>query len=133
LTRYLLDASIISHLAREPAGTLAKRVRRQPPTSLCTSILVAAEIHAGLANAGSEKLAHHVLLTLEAFPILPFEVPADRIYGDIRAQLERAGTPVGSNDLLVAAHALALGCTLVSGKEHALACVPGLNVENWLR
>jgi tRNA(fMet)-specific endonuclease VapC len=133
LTRYLLDTNIISHLAREPAGTLAKRVRRLPPTSLCTSIVVAAEVHFGLAKAGSEKLAHHVLLTLEAFPILPFEAPADRIYGDIRAQLARAGTPIGSNDLLIAAHALALGCTLVSGNERELARVPGLNVEDWLR
>ena len=132
MTRFLLDAGIISELARSPAGPLSKRVRRLPSGSLCTSVIVAAEIHSGLARSRSETLAHHLMLTLEAFPVLPFEAPADRIYGDIRAQLERAGTPVGSNDLLIAAHALALGCTLVTANERELSRVPGLKVENWL-
>ena len=132
MTRYLLDTNIISELAKSPAGPLSKHVRRLPVGSLCTSIVVAAEIHFGLAKRGSEALAHHMMLALEAFPILPFEAPADRIYGDIRSQMERAGTPIGSNDLLIAAHALALGCTLVSGNDREFARVPGLKVENWL-
>ena len=132
MTRFLLDTNIISELAKSPAGPLSKRIRRLPSGSLCTSIIVAAEVHFGLAKRGSETLAHHMMLTLEAFPVLPFETPADRIYGDIRAQLERDGTPVGSNDLLIAAHALALGCTLVTGNERELTRVPGLKVENWL-
>ena len=132
MTRYLLDTDIISHLAKAPAGPLAKRLRRLPASHLCTSIVVAAEIHFTLSNSGSQTLAHHIMLTLEAIPILSFETPADRIYGDIRAQLERDGTPIGANDLLVAAHALALGCTLVTGHERELWRVPGLRVENWL-
>jgi tRNA(fMet)-specific endonuclease VapC len=132
LTHYLLDTNIISHLAKSPDGALAKYVRRLPPSSLFTSILVSAEIQFGLAKRGSEKLAHHMMLTLEAFPILPFESPADRIYGDIRHQLERSGTPIGNNDTLIAAHALALGCTVVTANDREFQRVPGLAVENWI-
>ena len=132
MTRYLLDADIISHLAQAPAGPLAKRVRRLPASHLCTSIVVAAEIHFSLSKSGSQTLAHHMRLTLEAIPILSFETPADRIYGDIRAQMERDGTPLGANDMFIAAHALALGCTLVTADVRELGRVPGLRVENWL-
>ena len=132
MTRYLLDTNILSYLAKAPAGPLAKRIRRLPTGSLCTSIVVAAEIHSGLAKSGSKTLAHHMMLTLEAIPILPFNAPADRIYGEIRAQLERAGTAVSANDMFIAAHALALDCTLVTGNEREFARVPGLKVENWL-
>lgn len=132
MTRYLLDTDVIAHLAREPAGALATRLRRMPSSSLCTSLIVAAEIHFGLARTGSEKLARHVLLTLEAFPILPFESPADRIYGEIRALLERNDAPLGTNDMLIAAHALALGTVVATGNARQFSRIPELRVENWL-
>jgi tRNA(fMet)-specific endonuclease VapC len=69
---------------------------------------------------------------LDAFDILPFEEPADRHYEDIRSALERVGTPIGANDMLIAAHALALGLTLVTNNTGEFRRVPGLLVENWL-
>ena len=59
--------------------------------------------------------------------------PADVIYGDVRAQLERIGTPIGPNDMLIAAPALALGLTVVTDNEREFSGVPSLSVENWLR
>ena len=61
------------------------------------------------------------------------DVPTDASYGEVRVQLEKAGRPIGGNDLLIAAHALALGCTLVTDNEGELRRVEGLVVENWLR
>jgi tRNA(fMet)-specific endonuclease VapC len=61
------------------------------------------------------------------------DVPADRDYGLIRAKLEAAGEPIGLNDLLIAAHALALGLILVTDNEREFSKVEGLSVENWLR
>lgn len=58
--------------------------------------------------------------------------PADRRCGEIRHALERSGTPIGANDLLIAAHALALGLTLVTANETEFRRVPGLHIENWL-
>jgi tRNA(fMet)-specific endonuclease VapC len=70
---------------------------------------------------------------LSVIEILPLTPPADRLYGDIRASLERVGTPIGGNDLLIAAHALASDCILVTDNEREFSRVEGLVVENWLR
>jgi tRNA(fMet)-specific endonuclease VapC len=70
---------------------------------------------------------------LNALEVLPFESPADAVYGDLRTRLERTGRPIGGNDLLVAAHALALGYTIVTDNDNEFARVDGLPCENWLR
>lgn len=70
---------------------------------------------------------------LGALEILPFETPADSIYGVLRASLERAGTPIGANDLLIAAQALALGYTVVTDNDREFSRVKDLQSENWLR
>ncbi|MHB1292986.1 MAG: PIN domain-containing protein, partial [Sulfuricella sp.] len=64
--------------------------------------------------------------------ILPLETPVEEHYADIRNKLERAGTPIGPNDLLIASHARALGLTLVTDNVREFSRVPGLAVENWL-
>jgi tRNA(fMet)-specific endonuclease VapC len=69
---------------------------------------------------------------LEQVAILPMEPPVEEHYADIRHTLERAGTPIGPNDLLIAAHARALGLTLVTDNVREFSRVPGLLVENWL-
>ncbi len=65
-------------------------------------------------------------------PVLPFDVPADREYGGIRVELEAAGRPIGSNDLLIAARAHTLGATLVTANVGEFRRIRGLIVENWL-
>ena len=69
---------------------------------------------------------------LDSIEILPFDAPADTIYGRIRTQLEKAGTPIGSNDLLSAAHALSHGYTIVTANKGEFARIHGLSCENWL-
>jgi tRNA(fMet)-specific endonuclease VapC len=70
---------------------------------------------------------------LEALDILPAETPADAVYGLIRARLEQASQPIGANDLLIAAHAVATGCALVTDNESEFGRIEGLPRENWLR
>jgi tRNA(fMet)-specific endonuclease VapC len=65
--------------------------------------------------------------------ILPFEAPADAVYGRLRASLERVGRPIGGNDLLIAAQATALGYTIVTDNEREFSRIEGLACENWLR
>ena len=77
--------------------------------------------------------AARALELLDKLSVAAFEAPADTFYGEIRTRLERAGTPIGSNDMLIAAHALSLDCTLVTANEREFRRVPGLKVENWLR
>lgn len=131
--RHLLDTNIVSDLVRNPQGRIARRIAEVGEDAVCTSVIVAAELRYGAAKKGSERLTTQLERVLAALPILPFEEPADASYGALRAQLEAAGTPVGGNDMLIAAHAIASGCAIVTDNEREFARVAGLTVMNWLR
>lgn len=131
--RYLLDTNVLSDIVRQPQGAVAQRIAAIGETDVCTSIVVAAELRYGAARRNSPRLTARVEAILSRLDVLPFEAPADVTYGALRATLERAGTPVGANDLLIAAQALTLGYTLVTDNERELARVAGLRRENWLR
>lgn len=127
----MLDTNIVSEMIRNPAGRAAQRARAAAE-SVCISVIVAAELRYGCARKGSPRLLRRVEEFLSEVPVLPFDVPADSEYGGIRAELEAAGRPIGSNDLLIAAHARALAATMVTANVGEFRRVPGLNVENWL-
>ena len=135
-TRYLLDTNILSDLLKNPQGKVAQKISSLPPVerdSLATSIIMAAELRYGVAKSGSSILAARVDQLLDAIQILPLEPESDRHYGRIRSELEKAGTPIGGNDLLIAAHALAINAVLVTDNVREFKRVKGLQVENWLR
>ncbi len=129
---FLLDTNILSDLVRHPQGVVADRIAAEGEDTICTSIIVAAELRFGAAKSGSSKLASQVDLILSALEILPLETPADRQYGNIRHHLAGQGTPIGPNDLLIAAHALSLDLTLVTADTREFSRVPGLKADNWL-
>lgn len=131
--RYLLDTNVVSDLVRHPQGRIAEHIRRVGETHVCTSIIVAAELRYGATKKGSPHLTGQLETVLGALDVLSFEAPADAAYGVIRSRLDVAGTPIGANDLLIAAHAIALGCTIVTDNEAEFARVDGLPRENWLR
>lgn len=132
MTRYLLDTNIISDLIRNPKGKVAKHIARVGEKNVCTSIIVAAELRYGCAKSGSKRLLEAVESLLGELNVLSLEGPADAEYGRIRAELERRGTPIGGNDLLIAAHALAIEATMVTANVDEFARVKGLKVQNWL-
>jgi tRNA(fMet)-specific endonuclease VapC len=129
----MLDTNIISDLIRNPHGRAAKRIAKVGESSICTSIIVAAELRYGCAKSGSTRLSKAVEDLLDEISVLPFEIPADAEYGGLRAALEEAGTPIGSNDLLIAAHALATDSVMVTANAAEFKRVRSLKVENWLQ
>ena len=129
---YLLDTNIISDLVRHPDGMAARCISEIEPKLIFTSIIVASELRYGCAKKGSSKLLARVEQLLSVIPVLPLDLPSDARYGAIRADLEATGQPIGMNDLLIAAHAQALGLTLVTDNVREFNRVQGLNVENWL-
>jgi tRNA(fMet)-specific endonuclease VapC len=131
--RYLLDTDTVSHLIRHPAGLVEKRIASVGTPSVATSILVVAELRFGMAWRPSHRLMHDMERVLSALTILSFERPADLHYANLRADLETRGTPIGANDMLIAAHALASGAILVTGNVREFSRVRGLLVEDWLR
>ena len=130
--RYLLDTNIISELVRRPQGQVSGRIAGVGDDSICTSVVVAAELRFGAEKSESKLLAQRVDLLLSALEILPLEPPAERRYGEIRHHLARQGTPIGPNDLVIAAHVLAADLTLVTANTREFERVPSLRVENWL-
>jgi tRNA(fMet)-specific endonuclease VapC len=130
---YLLDTNIVSDLIRNPGGVINQRIRKVGEEQVCTSIVVAAELRYGATKRNSPRLTAQLEAVLGAIDVLPFAAPADAVYGSLRVRLEQVGRPIGGNDLLIAAHALALHHTLVTDNEREFARVPKLRCENWLR
>jgi tRNA(fMet)-specific endonuclease VapC len=131
--RYLLDTNIVSDLVRHPQGIVARKIARVGEQHICTSIIVAAELRFGAIRKASAALTAQLAAILEVLDIVPLEPPVDDFYGRVRTALERSGTPIGGNDLFIAAHALTLECTLVTDNTSEFSRVPGLHCENWLR
>ena len=130
--RYLLDTNIVSDLVRHPKGRVARRIRQVGGAQVCTSIIVACELRYGVAKKGTAQLSARVDDALTRLDVLAFELPADVACASIRSALERIGRPIGANDLLIAAHALALGCTMVTDNGGEFSRIEGLVCENWL-
>jgi tRNA(fMet)-specific endonuclease VapC len=130
---FLLDTNIVSDLMRDPGGRVSRRIARAGEQNVCTSVIVAAEMRYGIAKRGSARLLTQLETIFLRLEILPLEPPSDIVYGDLRARLERAGTLIGPNDLLIASQALALDLTLVTDNEREFSRVPDLRIENWLR
>ena len=130
--RYLLDTNVVSDLVRNPRGRATEHIRGVGEVNVCTSIIVAAELRYGCAKRGSKRLLKAVEDLLAELDVLPFDIPSDAEYGAIRAELETAGRPIGGNDLLIAAHARAMGATVVTANADEFKRMRGLKVENWL-
>lgn len=130
--RYLLDTNILSDVIRNPQGRAAQRILEVGDRSVCTSIVVAAELWYGAVKRNSDRLTAQVDAVLGAIEILALESPAERIYGELRARLERAGHQIGGNDLLIAAQSLSLGLTLVTDNEREFSRIVELPCANWL-
>jgi tRNA(fMet)-specific endonuclease VapC len=131
--RHLLDTNVVSDLVRNPQGRVAEHIRKVGEAQVCTSIIVAAELRYGAAKKGSPRLARQLEAVLGALDVLPFAAPADTAYSEIRTRLERVGRPIGGNDLLIAAQAMALGHTIVTDNDAEFVRIEGLRRENWLR
>ena len=131
--RFLLDTNVVSDLVRHPRGRIADRIAAVGEQQVCTSIIVAAELRYGALKKNSPRLTAQLEAILTAFDVLALGPHVDAVYGGLRAALERGGQPIGANDMLIAAHAMALGYTVVTDNEREFSRIEDLGVENWLR
>lgn len=124
----MLDTNAVSALVKGQTDSLSKTLEQRP---FCVSVITEAELRFGLArrpvNADLHSLIENLLLTID---IRPWNSACAERYGQLRAQLEALGKPLGPMDLLIATHARAEDCTLVSA-DRAFAHVPGLKVLDW--
>jgi tRNA(fMet)-specific endonuclease VapC len=130
--KYLLDTNALSDLVRNPQGNVSKRITVVGESNICTSTIVAAELRFGAAKSGSTVLTRRIEAVLSALAVMNIESPTDLHYSDIRQYFNKAGTPIGPNDLWIAAHTRALGLIVVTANMLEFKRVPGLLCEDWL-
>ena len=132
-TRYLLDSDICIYIMKRRSPALMRRLDTLVP-ACALSVIVYGELCFGqAASARHEEATAHLAALLETIQVLPLPLDAAIRYGEIRAQLERAGRPIGANDMWIAAHALAANLTLVTNNEREFSRVMGLRIENWTK
>ena len=133
---YLLDTDVLSNLMkRSPSSVLVSRVARVPPEEQFTSSITLGELVYGahrLRDRTAALLERIEDTLLPNLPVLSFDTTAARRYGQLRAEMERKGTPIGDADMRIAAIALVHGLKVVTGNERHFRRVPALVVENWL-
>jgi len=132
VTLRLLDTNTMSDLVKNPHGRIRQGIATVGEANALTSIIVACEMRFGAAKRGSIRLAEQVEAILNEIDVRPLSEEADRHYATLRRDLERQGTPIGSHDMLIAAHALSLDATLVTANTREFARIQGLKLENWL-
>ena len=132
---YLLDTNILSDMMRLPEGVAAQRffevAQKNPKARFCTSVIVQCELLFGIRRRTDSRWQSRYERVLDSVDVLPLTPDSCSHYAALRSHLETAGTPIGPNDMLIAAHALTVGAMLVSADAEFLR-VPGLEVENWL-
>ena len=128
--KYLLDTDTISYALRGE-GRVAERITAHKPSELCMSAITLAELRYGADRKGSRRLHDLIDTFAAAVEILDFGEDAAMEFGRIGTILAERGTPIGEFDVLIAAHAASLRCTLVTNNIRHFSRVPGLAVENW--
>ncbi len=128
----MLDMNILSDAIRNPFGRAQNYIQRSDRNAICTSAIVASEMHYGARKKGSGRLVEREEQLLDRISVLPYDDDASRYFGVVRTDLEQRGLPIGWGDLFIAAHARSLDLTLVTNNIREFSRVEGLKVENWL-
>jgi tRNA(fMet)-specific endonuclease VapC len=133
MIQYLLDTNIcIFIIKRKPADAI-ERLRQSQISEVGISSITLSELEYGVAKSSKPEQNQIALAQfLAPIEILSYDHEAAQIYGQLRAFLERQGKPIGSLDMLIAAHALSLDCILVTNNEKEFDRVPNLKIDNWL-
>ena len=127
----LLDTNICIYVINAKPPEVLARFHRFHLGDIGLSTVVAAELAYGVAKSGSERNRKALEMFLAPLELMPFDSPAVWAYGELRADLERRGLPIGSVDTMIAAHALSMNAVLVTNNTREFSRIAGLKLENW--
>lgn len=130
---YLLDTNIVSDAMNDTMGIVSTRLRGAARGFHAINPIISGELWFGIARRPSARREERLLGLLARLEVLVIDARVGETYGQVRADLERNGLPIGQNDLWIAAHALTLGLTLITDNVGEFERVEGLRIENWLR
>lgn len=130
--KLLLDTNICIYIIKQQPATVLKHFLEYQIGDIGISSITLAELRFGVAKSNhrekNAKALDEFIIPLE---VVSFDEAAAHVYGDIRATLEKAGTPIGSMDMLIAAHAVSLGIPLVTNNTREFSRVPSINLIDW--
>ena len=130
--RHLLDTNACVDYLTGRYPKLITRIQGSSPDDLCLSSVVVAELRYGADHSARRRTNHgRIDALLDEIECLDFDLRAAASYGRVREHLEAAGTPIGPNDMLIAAHALSRGLSVVTDNVTEFRRVRGLRVDNW--
>lgn len=130
--KYIMDTNICIYAIKNKPESVIRKILSQNPEDLCISVVTYAELMHGVEKSQAvEKNRIAMSLFLSAITVLDFDGKTAEAYGQIRAGLERKGTPIDPMDLLIAGHARAQGLILVTNNTREFARVTGLQIEDW--
>ena len=132
--KFMLDTNTCIYIIKRKPSKVIKRFKRTEISQIGISSITLSELLYGVSKS-SKPEQNQMALTQFVAPleILPYGDEAAQYYGDLRAHLEKQGTPIGSLDMLIAAHALSLACTLVTNNEKEFTRIPNLIINNWAK
>jgi tRNA(fMet)-specific endonuclease VapC len=129
----MLDTDICIYIIKSKPEQVIKRFKKLKPGDICLSIVTVSELYAGVEkSAFPERNRDALEQFLLPFDILDYGIEEAKIYGQIRANLEKSGMPIGAYDLMIAAHCLCRRFTLVTNNIREYERVPRLIIENWV-
>jgi len=130
--KYMLDTNICIYIIKRKPVKVIKHLKKIPFPNIGISSITLSELEYGVEKS-QRKAQNKIALAQFITPleIAPYDELAAKHYGEIRVLLEKRGQPIGTLDLLIAAHALSLNATLVTNNEKEFRKVTGLTVENW--
>lgn len=131
--RYMLDTNICIYVIKNKPKEVIERLKEHEPSEICISSVTYAELIYGVEKSKAvNKNRIALTLLLADIEILSFDANAAESYGEIRAELERKGTPIGPLDMMIAGHAKSLGYTVVTNNIKEFERIVGLRFENWV-
>lgn len=133
MIKYMLDTNTCVYIIKRKPPKVIKRFKQTDVSQIGISSITLSELLYGVSKSSNPE-QNQVALSQFVAPleILPYDDGASQYYGDLRAGLEKQGTPIGSLDMLIAAHAISLNSILITNNEKEFSRVPNLQIDNWV-
>ena len=134
MMKYMLDTNTCIYIIKRKPVEIIDRFRQLQISQVSISSITLSELEYGVIKSSKPEQNHLALAQfLAPIEILPYDNGAAQHYGELRLYLEKHGTPIGSLDMLIAAHALSTGCILITNNVKEFERVPNLKINNWVK
>jgi tRNA(fMet)-specific endonuclease VapC len=132
--KFMLDTNTCIHIIKRKPSEVIQRFKRTKISQIGISSITLSELLYGVSKSSKpEKNQVALAQFIAPLVILPYGDEVAQYYGELRAYLETKGTPIGSLDMLIAAHALSIACTLVTNNKKEFIRIPNLKIDNWVK